>query len=134
MKLICNKKIKAEGHRFEICVRMAMSFIVNSYIRQILLYTAPIMLSITRGNLEFIKDSLAVFFITKLDYLNEPVNFLSDFENKRARIKKEDNFLYKKMGYWFFEPAYDEQQSLTGEEVRALKKMIKERGTTLSNI
>jgi len=55
---------------------MLMSMSVNMFIRRIVFCTAPILLSIADDPLEFIKEALAVFFITKLDDLADKVKFV----------------------------------------------------------
>jgi len=68
----------------EIWARGIMSAIVNQFFRRIILGTAPVLLGV-EGPLDFIKDCLAVFFITKLDDLEDPVGFRTELE----RMKKE---------------------------------------------
>lgn len=56
--------------RYEFRFRMVLSFIVNRIFRGIILGTGPIMLCVS-GPMDFIKDCLAIFFITKLDDLDD---------------------------------------------------------------
>jgi len=70
------------SYRAQAIFRMLMDFIVNLFIRGIVLFTAPIIMGVSNDSLEFIKDCLAVFFITKLDDLNEPICFLMDLKRK----------------------------------------------------
>eukprot|EP00418_Pyrodinium_bahamense_P049453 CAMPEP_0179186594 /NCGR_PEP_ID=MMETSP0796-20121207/92555_1 /TAXON_ID=73915 /ORGANISM="Pyrodinium bahamense, Strain pbaha01" /LENGTH=248 /DNA_ID=CAMNT_0020890599 /DNA_START=251 /DNA_END=997 /DNA_ORIENTATION=+ len=65
----------------ELRIRGIMSLIVNLFLRRIILGTAPILLGV-ESPLDFIKDCLAVFFITKLDDLEKPLNLKS----MRARL------------------------------------------------
>merc|ERR1712032_1386950 len=56
--------------RYEFRCRMVLSFIVNRIFRGIILGTGPILLCVC-GPMDFIKDCLAIFFITKLDDLDD---------------------------------------------------------------
>mmetsp|Transcript_11099 Transcript_11099/g.21473 ORF Transcript_11099/g.21473 Transcript_11099/m.21473 type:complete len:242 (+) Transcript_11099:1-726(+) len=79
--------------RTEATIRMVMSIIVNGFMRRIILCTAPILLSLSDDPLDFVKDCLAVFFITNLDDLAESVNLEGDLVKKRKiNINKENEF------------------------------------------
>jgi hypothetical protein len=54
--------------------RAFFSVCVNLIFRQVILGTAPVMLSVA-GPLDFIRDALAVFFITKLDDVEDNTDF-----------------------------------------------------------
>lgn len=128
LKLISNKTMKNEGLRRQICIRMFMSFIVNLCIRRIILSTAPIILSVVDDPLAFIKDSLAVFFITRLDDLDHPINFKSDFE-KSKRIREEvasGSWFRRTFGLLFERGETDDEVFASVQEVRELKKKIAE--------
>merc|ERR1719195_784566 len=62
--------------RLHIILRLIWDFLINAVARAIICGTAPIMLCV-EGPLDFVKDATAVFFIIKLDdiedtaYLNE---------------------------------------------------------------
>jgi len=72
-------------YRAEVWIRAVMSLIVNMIIRRIILGTAPIFLGV-ESPMDFIKDCLAVFFITKLDDMEQ--TFL--FEDMKAQLDKEE--------------------------------------------
>jgi len=56
--------------RTEWLLRRGMSFTVNRVFRTIILGTAPVMLSVAEP-MDFIKDVMAVFFMTKLDDIDD---------------------------------------------------------------
>lgn len=56
--------------RIHVLLRLVMDFVINSLARSIIRGTAPIMLCV-EGPLDFIKDVTAVFFILKLDDIDE---------------------------------------------------------------
>jgi len=69
-------------YRTEAIIRGIMSMIVNMFIRRIIFCTAPIFLATSESPIDFIKDCLAVFFITKLDELDNPVALKDDLAKK----------------------------------------------------
>lgn len=69
--------------RYQWRTRAFFSFCVNLLFRQMILVTAPVMLSIT-DPMDFIKDALAVFFITKLDDLDD----VTDLETVKKELRK----------------------------------------------
>jgi len=75
-------------YEHEIKCRMVMSMVVNMFIHRIIFCTAPILMSVADKPLDFIKDCLAVFFITKLDDLDNAVSFAKDLI-KKQKIDKE---------------------------------------------
>jgi len=106
-------------------IRMTMSIIVNLFIRQIIFSTAPILLSVADDTLEFIKDSLAVFFITKLDDLDNPISFLRDLNRKRKNDTHTDEFMSILFGTgnMFEEEAWASQEE-TAAKFAAIEKRM----------
>jgi heme/copper-type cytochrome/quinol oxidase subunit 4 len=65
-------------------IRCAYSFMVNKVFVRIILGTFPILLS-SSTPMDFVKDALAVFFITKLDDLDDAVPLWKELEELKKR-------------------------------------------------
>jgi hypothetical protein len=65
-----NKKYKVIDHPKMYYSRMAFDFIINGFSREVLLCLAPVALSVVDRD-DLIKDSLAIFFISRMDDLTE---------------------------------------------------------------
>lgn len=72
--------------RYVITFRMIMSMCVNMFIRRIIFCTAPVLLGVVDEPLDFIKDCLAVFFITKLDDLDDAIEFSKDLDKVEQEV------------------------------------------------
>jgi len=116
-KLIWNKG-DMKSYRCQAFLRMIMSFIVNLVIRTIILFTAPILLSKDGEPLDFIRDSLAVFFITKLDDLDQPISFLMDLK-RRTRPDDHSKQRFWPWLLWFFLLKPSKDSSATTDETDA---------------
>mmetsp|Transcript_105664 Transcript_105664/g.336442 ORF Transcript_105664/g.336442 Transcript_105664/m.336442 type:complete len:360 (-) Transcript_105664:131-1210(-) len=64
--------------------RRVFSFIVNNLFRMLILGLSPILLCVSTS-MEFIKDSLALFFITKLDDVDKGTSIQMELEKMRER-------------------------------------------------
>lgn len=78
-------------------LRAICDFLVNALFRIIIMAVAPVELAV-QDDLEFIKDALAIFFITKLDNYEDPKKFEDifldeiwdmDMKERLQRLKKE---------------------------------------------
>jgi len=67
--------------KLEKWTRCGMSFLVNAGVRRFVMYTAPILLMNAKEELDFVKDSLAVTFITMLDN-TPPAYFVTSRDEK----------------------------------------------------
>lgn len=90
--------------RYQWRLRRFYSHCVNLIFRQVIFSTAPVMLSVAEP-LDFIRDALAVFFITNLDDLADP----KDFQTVKQELLKdlEDKGLLKRRRPAMFEPTSD---------------------------
>lgn len=108
LKVICNHK-EMEGHwddedtnlasgrvsygrQAKLC--MLMSFCVNMIIRETVFFSAPLLLGVSEEALDFFKYALAVLFLTKLDDIANPINFLEDMKMAAARRNKASENYY----------------------------------------
>lgn len=66
----------------ELRARRLFSILVNMYLRRIIFCSAPVLLALENDTLDFLKDVMAVFFITKLDEIDDPLNFHRDLPYK----------------------------------------------------
>merc|ERR1712107_195463 len=66
-------------YRHEWLVRRFMSYMVNRVFRVIILGTAPVLLSVA-GPMDFIKDVMAVFFMTKLDDIDDAEDLIDHLQ------------------------------------------------------
>jgi hypothetical protein len=71
---------------FQFCVRNAFDWVVNCFFREVILGLAPVMLAVVARE-DFIKDVLAIFFISKLDDIDDPKMLsesLNEWQNNNA--------------------------------------------------
>lgn len=66
--------------KIEMFFRMIMSMVINMFIRRIILCTAPIFLGTMDTPMDFIVNAMAIFYITKLDELDEDKKFGTDLK------------------------------------------------------
>lgn len=72
--------------RLEMGFRMMMSMVINMFIRRIIFCTAPIFLGTMDTPMDFILNAMAIFYITKLDDLEEETGFGQDLKQFWAEI------------------------------------------------
>merc|ERR1712032_538105 len=68
--------------------RMIWDIIVNSPIRTIVLITAPVLLAVSE-NMDFVQNCTAVFFLIKLDDLDDAKSVQSMVRQTKAKLEKE---------------------------------------------
>jgi len=93
--LSCADKGNEGSHRIGWCtvqMRFTASFIVNSLFRSAMLFGLPLVLMRIESNFDFVKDSVAVLYISSLDDLPEPFNlrWVQVYEDLESRPEHED--------------------------------------------
>lgn len=73
-----------EGHKVEYWARRAADLIINTFCREVLFGVAPIVLCAS-GPMDFVKDALAIFFIVRLDDLNDAKSITETLKGLKAR-------------------------------------------------
>jgi len=73
--------------KLEMSCRMIMSMVINMFIRRIIFCTAPIFLGTMDTPMDFIMNAMAIFYITKLDDLEEEKGFGKDLDDSRNEMQ-----------------------------------------------
>merc|ERR1712087_346021 len=76
-----------DAYSWKFCTRFLYDLTINCFCREVLLCIAPIALSTSDRN-DLIKDCLAIFFITKLDDIDDPDSIMNCL---KKLFKKEEN-------------------------------------------
>jgi len=79
-------------YKYEVRARMVGSMIVNMFFRRIIFCTTPVLLGVVNEPLDFVKDCLAVFYITKIDDLDNPIEFSKDLEKVSKELDEHSGF------------------------------------------
>eukprot|EP00418_Pyrodinium_bahamense_P067452 CAMPEP_0179085796 /NCGR_PEP_ID=MMETSP0796-20121207/38877_1 /TAXON_ID=73915 /ORGANISM="Pyrodinium bahamense, Strain pbaha01" /LENGTH=117 /DNA_ID=CAMNT_0020783243 /DNA_START=199 /DNA_END=552 /DNA_ORIENTATION=- len=87
-----------------------MSLFINLIFRQIIVCSAPVLLGVEEP-LDFIKDCLALFFITKLDDLDDAILFEKELEKVRGESS------YADMGALIYEEGSQDEKDPPATEV-----------------